>query len=235
MHTSSLHHMQLCIDEHLRRDRHYRVLDLGSRQVVKSHATHRGLLDGYDCDYVGVDVAAGVNVDIVMPKPYRIPLKTSTVDVVMTAQAFEHIPFPWASFMEISRLLKPGGLVFLIAPSRGHRHGTYDCWRFYPDSMRALAAFARMELLEAYVDMPPRKEESKRLDYAAIDSRRSYWGDAVGVFRKPTRPSLQARVMGELVTRWANRVGELESVPRRSRGPRQRRRRAAAGRPTESR
>jgi SAM-dependent methyltransferase len=137
--------------------------------------------------------------------------------------------------MEISRVLKPGGLVFLIAPSRGHRHGTYDCWRFYPDSMRALAAFARMELLEAYVDMPPRKEESKRLDYAAIDSRRSYWGDAVGVFRKPTRPSLQARVMGELVTRWANRVGELESVPRRSRGPRQRRRRAAAGRPTESR
>ena len=121
MHTSSLDHMQLCIHEHLRRDRHYRILDLGSRQVVKDHATHRGLLDGYDCDYVGVDVAAGANVDIVMPKPYRIPLKRSTVDVVMTAQAFEHIPFPWASFMEITFVPVLGALTcgFLVGPWTG--------------------------------------------------------------------------------------------------------------------
>lgn len=233
MHQSSYDQMQLCVGENLRRDRHYRVLDLGARQVVAGHATHRTLLDGYDCEYLGADVVAGPNVDIVMSKPYRIPVKSNSMDVVMTAQAFEHIPFPWASFLEISRVVKPGGFVFLIAPSRGHRHGTYDCWRYYPDSLRALAAFAHMELLEMFVDLPPRREGSKALDYSAIDGQCSYWGDAVGVFRKPVRRSLRARAMGEALVRYANHVGGLDSVPRPSMSRRQRRRRQEAARPTK--
>jgi SAM-dependent methyltransferase len=230
MHQSSYEHMRVCIDEHLRADRHYRVLDFGSRQVVQGHVTHRDLLAGYDCEYSGVDVVAGPNVDIVMPAPYRIPLKSGSVDVVMTAQVFEHIPFPWASFLEIARVLRPGGLVFLIAPSRGHRHGTQDCWRYYPDSMRALAAFSGMELVEVFSDQLPRREGSRKSDYAAIGDRCSYWGDTVGVFQRPERPALLPRVLGEVVVRWANRVGGLEAAPAPPVDRRRRRRRWAASR-----
>lgn len=202
--------MKLCIATYLRRGRHYRILDVGSRTSQPSHPTHRDLLDGLDHEYVGVDVRPGPNVDVVMNKPYRIPLKSNSVDVVMSGQVFEHIPFPWVSFLELSRVVKPGGYVFLTVPSRGHVHDVWDCWRYYPDSMRAMAAFARMNLVEVHTDLSatPRR----RIDYAAIDPR-AYWGDTVGVFRKPKKYSKLVRVVGIVVTWWANRVGGIEHVP----------------------
>ncbi len=212
MHTSALAHMKLSVDTYLRTDRHYDVLDFGSQRAGNGH-THREVLTGYDVDYTGVDVTAGENVDLVMRKPYRVPMKSNSVDLVITGSAFEHIPFPWASFLEISRVVKPGGLIFLTAPSRGHIHWEIDCWRYYPDSMRALAAFARMELLEAHTDMPPKHPENG-VDYARVDYRRNYWGDTVGVFRKPEHYSKLVRVVREIVIWWANRVGGIEHVPR---------------------
>ena len=130
MHTSARAHMQLSVDTYLTKSRHYRVLDFGSQAAGDGH-THREVLVGYDVDYVGVDVVPGENVDVVMTKPYRVPMKSNSVDLVITGSAFEHIPFMWASFLEISRVVKPGGLIFLTAPSRGHIHFTVDCWRYY--------------------------------------------------------------------------------------------------------
>jgi SAM-dependent methyltransferase len=213
MHTSALAHMQLSVDTYLKKGRHYDVLDLGS-QAAGNMRTHREVLVGYDVDYVGVDVVDGPNVDIVMTKPYRIPVKSNSFDLVITGSAFEHIPFMWASFLEVARVLRPGGLVFLTAPSRGHIHFDLDCWRFYPDSMRALAAFARMDLLEAHTDMPP-KHPRGGVDYAGVDYDRNYWGDTVGVFRKPQKYSLAVRPVREVVIWWANRVNGIDHVPRK--------------------
>ena len=212
MHTSARAHMQLSVDTYLTKGRHYRVLDFGSQTAGDGH-THREVLVDHDVEYIGVDVVAGENVDIVMTKPYRVPLKSNSVDLVITGSAFEHIPFMWASFLEISRVVKPGGLIFLTAPSRGHIHFTVDCWRYYPDSMRALAAFARMRLEEAHTDMPP-KHPRGGVDYARVDYDRNYWGDTVGVFRKPEHYSRLVRVVGEVIIWWANRVGGVDHVPR---------------------
>jgi len=212
MHTSAMAHMKLSVDTYLRKNRHYDVLDFGS-QAAGNGRTHREVLVDYDINYVGVDVVAGDNVDVVMAKPYRIPMKTNSVDVVITGSAFEHIPFMWASFLEISRVLRPGGLILLTAPSRGHIHFEMDCWRFYPDSMRALAAFARMELLEAHTDMPPKHPEGG-VDYAKVDYVRNYWGDTAAVFRKPKRYSYLIRPVREVIIWWANRVNGIDKVPR---------------------
>ena len=212
MHPSSFAHMKLCVDAYLSHDRHYDVLDLGSRRVVDTHRTHQNLLKGYDCAYRGADIVPGDNVHIVMNKPYRIPVKANSFDVVMSSQAFEHIPFPWATILEMARVTRPGGLIFVIAPSRGHRHGVTDCWRYYPDSMRALAAWARLDLLERHIDLPPTVADGERLDYGAIDTAHYYWGDAVGVFRKPDQPSKLVRIATELVVTWANRVGSIGHV-----------------------
>jgi SAM-dependent methyltransferase len=201
--------MKMCIETYLRKDRHYRILDLGSRTSQPSHPTHRDLLVDLDHEYVGVDIKPGRNVDVVMKKPYRIPLKSNSVDVVITGQVFEHIAFPWATFLEICRIVKPGGHIFLIAPSRGHVHDVWDCWRYYPDSMRALAAFARMNLREVHTDLSPTPR--RRIDYSAVDPM-AYWGDTVGVFRKPEHYSKLVRVVGEVIIWWANRVGGINHV-----------------------
>lgn len=204
--------MKLCIDLYLKRDRHYDILDFGSRSRRATTPTHRDLFDGYDVSITGVDVLAGHNVDIVMTRPYRIPMKSNSVDVVVTGQVFEHIPFPWVSFLELCRVLKPGGYIFLTAPSRGHVHNTMDSWRYYPDSMRSLAAFSRMRLEEAYTDFPPAQDGSALHDLAEI-TRVHYWGDTVGVFRKPQRYSRAVPVVRAVLTWWANRVGGIEHVP----------------------
>lgn len=214
MHHSAHAHMQLCVETYMPRDRRYRVVDLGSRSVRKQKLTHRQLLSEHDCEIVGVDIRDGRNVDVVMEKPYRIPLPSNNADILMSGQVFEHVPFFWATMLEIARILKPGGHAFVTAPSRGHVHDSHDCWRYYPDGMRAMAAFARLELREAHTDFPPANSEGRH-DHAAISGSGSYWGDSVGVFRKPLRyPRIAIWPVRTAVLWWANRNGDLGSVPR---------------------
>jgi SAM-dependent methyltransferase len=197
--------MAACVERYMRKDRHYRVVDFGSRVSRGPKMTHRELLREHDCDITGVDIRGGRNVDVVMRRPYRIPLRANSADVAFAGQVFEHVPFPWASMLELARVLKPGGLLFVTVPSRGHVHAHYDCWRIYPDGLRALAAFARLDTLEARTDFPPITGRKKH-DYARIDADEHYWGDSVGVYRKPERyPSRRMWPVRQVVVAWANR------------------------------
>lgn len=212
MHASARESMRTCIEKYLSSDQYYRVLDFGSRISRGQEWTHRDLLEGYNCTVRGADIADGRNVDIVMQQPYRLPMASASVDVIITGQAFEHIPFFWASFLELARVLRPGGLIFLTAPSRGHVHDAQDCWRYYPDGMRSLAAFSRLRLREASTDFPP-TSKGRRHDYSAIDATQNYWGDTVGVFQKPRKYSLLVQAAREPIIWWANRVGGIDHVP----------------------
>jgi SAM-dependent methyltransferase len=205
----------------MEKGRPYKVLDFGSGTSPKQTLTHRALLEDYDCDYTGTDVREGNNIDVVMEKPYKIPLKSRSFDVVLSGQVFEHIPFFWASLLEIARVMKPEAYFFMTVPSRGHVHSTYDCWRVYPDGLRSMAAWSRLRLREGYTDFPPTigertgQHHRKKHDFDAIDSEDHYWGDTVGVFQKPARyPTLRAAVLRAPILLWANRIGGLEGVPR---------------------
>jgi SAM-dependent methyltransferase len=172
MHASSYRHMRDLVDRHLVDKTSLRVADLGSQDV---NGSYRPLFARPGWRYVGIDLAAGENVDVVLSSPYRVPLPTGAFDVVVSGQAFEHVEFFWLTWLEMARLIKPGGLILLIAPSRGPEHRyPVDCWRFYPDGYAALARYAGLELIEAGTDWAPAPE---------ADS--APWGDTVGVFRKP--------------------------------------------------
>ncbi|MFC7310517.1 methyltransferase domain-containing protein [Streptomyces monticola] len=212
MHRSAYEQMELCVQQYMPTGGGQRVVDLGSRISDGQKLTHQEILKGRDIRYVGVDVWDGPNVDRVMRKPYRIPVKSNSADFLLSGQAFEHIPFFWASMLEIARVLRPGGTAFVTAPSRGHVHDMQDCWRYYPDGFRALAAYTRLELVEAYTDFPPTK--GIRHDYKSVDAKNAYWGDSVGVFRKPKRYPRMTMTFVRATTRWwANRVGGVEGVP----------------------
>jgi SAM-dependent methyltransferase len=199
--------MKRLVAQYLKPGVDYHVVDFGSRISGRQSMTHRDLFAGHSCVITGVDIAPGRNVDLLMKKPYRVPMKSNSADLVISGQAFEHIPFFWASLMEIARVLKPNGLVFLTAPSRGHVHTLVDCWRYYPDGMRAMASFAGLTVLEVSTDFPPITGK-RRHDYASIDTTYRYWGDTVGVFQKPAHhPRLRSALAREVVVWWANRVG----------------------------
>lgn len=125
-------------------------------------------------NYIGVDFAVGKGVDVVLENPYELPFEDSSVDIVVSSSCFEHSEMFWLLFLEILRILKPHGLFYLNAPSNGSFHQyPVDCWRFYPDSGKALLKWAKHsglqpELLESFVS------------HQVINP----WNDFVGVFVK---------------------------------------------------
>lgn len=187
MHNSSYQHMQRLVETYLDRSRPLQAIDIGSYDV---NGSYRTLFDAPGWRYTGVDLEAGPGVDVVLSSPYRLPFASGSVDVVLSGQAFEHIEFFWITWLEMLRVLKPGGLVFLIAPSRGPEHRyPQDCWRFYPDGYRALARFGRCELVEVHTDWEPHPDPGS-----------GPWGDTVGVFRRNAH-GLRARVAAALARR----------------------------------
>ena len=170
MHVSSYQHMQRLVSTHLDRERAIEAIDIGAYDV---NGSYRTLFDSPQWRYTGVDLEQGPGVDVVLSSPYRFPFASRSVDVIVSGQAFEHVEYFWMSWLEMIRVLKPGGLIFLIAPSRGPEHRyPQDCWRFYPDGYRALAKFGRCELVEVTTDWEPHEDPGS-----------APWGDTVGVFR----------------------------------------------------
>lgn len=208
MHASQYNHMAQSMAKYLPKDRHLDVLELGSGASPNQTVTHRSLFDGVDHNYVGVDVRPAPNVDRLMQRPYSIPARSGSVDVVVAGSVFEHVPFFWASILELARVLRPNGLLFATVPSRGHKHSPVDCWRMYPDGMRAIAAASRLTLLDVHTHFPPRTSEDNRHDYPRIDVETDYWGDTVAVFRKPLRYAPSMRLVRPLVRWWANRSAQ---------------------------
>jgi SAM-dependent methyltransferase len=182
MHKSSYQHMARAIETHLagKAGTPLTILDIGAYDV---NASYRPLFNKPGWKYQGVDIAAGPNVDMVLNSVYEFPIESDSVDVIVSGQTFEHIEFFWLTWQEMVRILKPGGHIILIAPSRGQEHRyPVDCWRFYPDGFRALGKLGKLEVLEVHTDWLPVKPGFwfRLLNFA----KRSQWGDTVGVFRK---------------------------------------------------
>lgn len=150
------------------------ILDLGSLDV---NGSYRGYFDTSPWTYRGMDMVPGKNVDIVLENPYKWrEVKSSSVDALISGQAFEHIEFFWITMLEIARVLKPGGLCCIIAPSGGPEHRyPVDCWRFYPDGMAAMARFAGLGVIEVST-----KWESD-IQYPDLSNT---WRDSVLICRK---------------------------------------------------
>lgn len=191
------------------------VVEIGSRQAAEGQRTLRTLCPSH-LDYVGLDLEPGINVDIVMNDPYVLPLGDGCADIVLCTSVFEHCDFFWELFEQILRVLKPGGLIYVNAPSNGyvHRHPV-DCWRFYPDSGVALAQWGQrrghdVALLESFITDEDQSENPEEI-----------WNDFVGVFIKGRdKASVYPRRMMDLREDYVNaRRPERPELVRANRFP----------------
>lgn len=96
-----------------------KVLDVGSLDV---NGNNRHLFD--NCDYTGIDVAEGKNVDhITLCHEYAAP--DQTFDVIISNDCFEHDMYWNKSLQNIARMLKSGGLFLFTCKTEGSaEHGT---------------------------------------------------------------------------------------------------------------
>ena len=113
------------------------VLEIGSRNVTG--VTRRDLFPNAR-EFVGFDVIAGPNVDVV-GDAHRLAsvLPAEKFDVVFAISVFEHLLFPWKVVMEINKVTKPGGLVFVSTHPAWPAHELpWDFWRYQPAGLHAL-------------------------------------------------------------------------------------------------
>ncbi len=197
MHQSSLSRMQSLVSEYLesRRGQPLRVLDIGSYDV---NGTYRGLFDDPAWLYSGLDAVPGPGVDLIVRRPYHWrQLRRNSFDIVVSGQTFEHIQFPWVTILEVGRVLRPDGLLFLVVPSSGPEHRfPIDCWRFYPDGLVALAHWADLDVVEATTHW--------EIEGWADDS--DDWHDSVLVARKRRDGDRLRVAVKRTVLRWSTQL-----------------------------
>lgn len=75
----------------------------------------------------------------VMKGEYEFSLPDNTYDIVFSSSMIEHVRKVWVWIREVARVCKPGGRVLTISPVSWPYHGVlFDCWRIYPEGMKAL-------------------------------------------------------------------------------------------------
>ena len=150
MHKSSYLKMQYFKETYLNPNEELKILDIGS--FDKDGNYNYGLiLNEKKWTYHGLDLKQGNNIDIVVENAYdwEDEIEDETYDLVISGQAFEHIEFFWLTLEQVKRVLKPGGLFFLIVPSTGPVHkNPYDCYRFNKNAMKAMAKYINLRVIE---------------------------------------------------------------------------------------
>lgn len=73
--------------------------------------------------YIGVDIGKNLQTDILIKENEPIPLKDSSVDIILSTQVLEHVGNVSFYLSECRRLLKKGGLLLL---------STHGLWPYHP-------------------------------------------------------------------------------------------------------
>ena len=219
MHESSYIKVQSFINNYVdfTSDKLIKILDVGSMIVDTGALTYRNIFVEREVQYIGLDVAPGLNVDFVPADPYSWnEMDDESIDIIISGQAFEHIPYFWITAAEMSRVLKPGGLLCLVAPSSGAVHRfPVDCWRFYPDSAQAITQYVGLELIEADMEQSGLRKRV-RTDWreTLIVGRKTFTHDSNTVARlksivesRPNKEFVDLKIgSGQAITQYENEV-----------------------------
>lgn len=168
MHISAMNNAKRFFKTYVDPTKPATIIEIGSQDV-------NGSLKAFiseNHNYIGFDFQEGKNVDVVLQDAYSLPLEDNSVDICITSSCFEHSEFFWLVALEIFRVLKPDGIMYMNAPSNGKYHGyPVDCWRFYPDSGLAITNWLKRNkfnsiLLESFISN--QEENEGWNDFVAI-------------------------------------------------------------------
>lgn len=121
---------------------HWRVLEIGSREVTGDSSMRKRLVDA---EYVGFDFYSGNNVDVI-GDVHKLSsyFNDAKFDLIFTSACFEHFAMPWIASQEIVKLLKVGGYIFV------ETHYSYSSherpWHYFQFSENALEVLFNREM-----------------------------------------------------------------------------------------
>ena len=128
-----------------------RVLDAGAGE-----GQYRMYFSGHS--YTGVDLGVGdsrwnySNLSA-LADLNALPFRSATFDAAVNIVTLEHLTDPQLAILEIARVLKPGGLLFLVAPLEWEEHQQpHDFFRYTKFGLQLLlerAGFSVLQMLPA--------------------------------------------------------------------------------------
>jgi SAM-dependent methyltransferase len=121
-HPEQMEFVRLC-REHLLSPLDKSFIEIGSYNVNVVGGGLRGLFS-YAEDYVGVDLIEGPGVDRVA-SGHEVDFPNAFFDVALSCECFEHNPEWHATFLNMHRMTKPGGVMIItVATEARLEHGT---------------------------------------------------------------------------------------------------------------
>ncbi len=89
-------------------------------------------------------------------------IESSSFDVIVSIDVFEHLNRPWKAAEEIMRLLKPGGVAFTSTIFAWRYHPSpIDYYRYTPDALEFL--FTGLETIHKSWDYVERRRDSRKV------------------------------------------------------------------------
>ncbi len=114
------------------------IYEFGSFQVAGQEdlANLRPFFQGMK--YVGTDLREGPGVDVIL-NVHDIDLPSESVGTILCLDTLEHVEYPRKAIDELTRILKPGGMLVISSSMDFPIHDfPYDFWRFTPDGFKSL-------------------------------------------------------------------------------------------------
>jgi hypothetical protein len=190
------------------------VLEIGSR--ARSAVTRRADVPAH-LNYVGMDILAGPNVDVVGDAHALEALFGRNKFVAaFSFSVFEHLAMPWKVALELNRVLSVGGIVFTQTHQTWPIHEEpWDFWRFSKHSWQTLFNSATgFEVVEAAHGDPAR---IFALRTSAVTRRLPYEPAYLGsdsIVRKTGETELVWPVPLTVAARDSYPAGEMAAPPR---------------------
>jgi len=122
-----------------------KVLEVGPDSVPSTFAT---IVGNPSIVWHTLDIFDNPKLTYPNSNGYSFDIKDGEYDIVISGQVIEHVKKPWKWLPELARVTRKGGLVITINPvSWIYHEAPVDCWRIYPEGMKALYEDASLTVL----------------------------------------------------------------------------------------
>ena len=181
MHTNSRLLFQKYAAEYFRPG--LRVLEIGPDGTP---STYQKAIGDSSIVWHTLDIRDDPNLTYRALSEYEFPIESGTYDIVLSGQVIEHVRQVWVWIREVARVCKVGGLVVTINPvSWPYHEAPIDCWRVFPEGMRALYEYASLQVTSS------RFETLEAIGQDHIPGRSAEWQPP-----KPLRLRLAFKILG---------------------------------------
>lgn len=123
-----------------------KLLDIGAGDgLITSLLIKKGIdCVGIDDNELAVKLANEERVPVVLGNAYHLSFEDEMFDTVLMADVIEHFEYPGSVLREVSRVLKPNGILYITTPPKKEGEGLHDRFHFREYSPDELVEFLRV-------------------------------------------------------------------------------------------